>query len=199
MPSRASILTGKYSHKNGVYTLKDSLDPKQQNVAKLLTSAGYQTGIIGKWHLKSQPSGFLYWNILPGQGRYFNPVLKEKENGSTTHEGFSTDIITDLSLDWLDKRDQNKPFFLMCHFKAPHEPWEYPKRLKNYLKDVDIPEPESLWEDKSHRSDGSREYGFTIDTMAERIGRKNYHSEGQIDLTGKTKKQRKEKPPIRFL
>lgn len=188
-PSRASIITGKYSHLNGVYTLQDALDPEQQNVAKLLSQVGYQTAMIGKWHLKTEPSGFDYWNVLPGQGRYFNPVLKEKDTGEHTLQGHSTDLITDLSIDWLKKRQQEKPFFLMCHYKAPHEPWEYPKRLKNYLADVEIPEPESLWEDKSHRSDGSREYGFTIETMAERQTKKKYHSEPPLDITGKSPKQ----------
>jgi arylsulfatase A-like enzyme len=188
-PSRASILTGKYSHLNGVYTLQDALDPQQQKVAKFLGQAGYQTAMIGKWHLKTEPSGFDYWNVLPGQGRYFNPVLKEKGTGEHTYEGHSTDLITNFSIDWLAKRKVSKPFFLMCHFKAPHEPWEYPKRLKDYLADVEIPEPESLWEDKTHRSDGSREYGFTLETMAERQTKKKYHSETPLDKTGKSAKE----------
>ena len=119
-PSRASILTGKYSHLNGVYTLQDALDPDQQNVAKLLSQAGYQTAMIGKWHLKSEPSGFDYWNVLPGQGRYFNPILKEKDTGEKTYKGHSTDLITNFSIDWMKNRQESKPFFLMCHYKAPH-------------------------------------------------------------------------------
>jgi arylsulfatase A-like enzyme len=199
VPSRASILTGQYSHKNNVYTLSDTLDPKHPNVAKDLQKNGYQTAMIGKWHLKKDPSGFDYWNILPGQGRYQNPILKEIGKEQTVHQGYSTDVITNLSLDWISNRDKDKPFFLMCHFKAPHEPWGYPKRLIDYLTDQEIPEPESLWEDKSHRSEGSREYGFTIDTMAERQTKKNYHHEGPIDFTGLNDKEKRKKAYQIFL
>ena len=114
VPSRASILTGQYSHKNQVYTLSDALDPKEINVAKLIRESGYQTALIGKWHLKKQPSGFDYFNVLPGQGRYNNPLLKDKANwqdgnkGGTEYIGFSTDVIMDQSLKWLDQRDKDK-------------------------------------------------------------------------------------------
>ncbi len=199
VPSRATILTGQYSHVNGVYTLRDELDPNRQNVAKLLQKAGYQTAIIGKWHLKMEPSGFDYWNILPGQGKYFNPVLKEKGGFQKIYKGHSTDIISNLTIDWLGGRKKDKPFFLMCHFKAPHEPWEYPKRLKDYLSDVEIPEPESLWEDMSHRSDGSKEYGFTIETMAKRMSRKNYHTETPLDTTGLNKTEIRKTAYQKFL
>ena len=198
VPSRASILTGEYSHVNGVYTLSDRLDPRRQNVAKLLRSAGYQTAMIGKWHLKEEPSGFDYWNVLPGQGRYHNPVLKEKGTGSKTHEGYCTDVITDLSLDWLGNRDTKEPFFLMCHYKASHEPWHYAERHADLYRDVDIPEPPSLWEDKSHRSDGSREYGFSISTMVSRMER-DKHPTGPLDTTGMDETQKKRAGYQKFL
>jgi len=169
-PSRASILTGQYSHRNGVYTLRDRLDPAAPNVAKALQRAGYQTAVIGKWHLKTEPAGFDYWNVLPGQGRYVNPQMKEVGGETHTYQGFSTDVITDLTLTWLkERRDPDRPFCLMTHFKACHEPFAYPERNADLLADVPIPEPESLFEDKRHRSPGSREYGFTIDTMAKRL------------------------------
>jgi len=199
VPSRATVLTGQYSHINDVYTLRDELDPKRPNVAKHLQQAGYQTAIIGKWHLKTEPSGFDYWNVLPGQGKYFNPVLKEKGGSQKTHKGHSTDIVTNLTLDWLNRREKDKPFFLMCHFKAPHEPWEYPKRLKNYLSVAEIPEPESLWEDKSHRSDGSKDYGFTIETMAKRMSRKKYHTETPLDTTDLNKTEIRKSAYQKFL
>ncbi len=162
-PSRATILTGKYSQKNGVYTLADEFDGSQPHVAKMLKEAGYQTAIIGKWHLKSEPTGFDYWNVLPGQGRYHDPELKEiGGSGLKVHEGYSSDVIAGLSMDWLKKRDKNRPFFLMCHFKAPHGLWEPAKRFENLYNDVDIPEPASLWEDKSHRSEATRTHGSTI-------------------------------------
>lgn len=169
-PSRASILTGQYSHRNGVYQLNEPLDPTLPNVAKELRNAGYTTAIIGKWHLRSDPSGFDYWQILPGQGRYFDPEMLEIGGNQYVHEGYSADVITDLSLHWLEEmRDEDRPFSLMVHFKAVHEPFEYASRHAPLYEDVKIPEPQSLWEDKSHRSSGSREYGFTIEDMAGRL------------------------------
>jgi arylsulfatase A-like enzyme len=154
VPSRASILTGQYSHgsANEVYMLRDKVNPENQNVAKLMKSNGYQTAIIGKWHLKTKPSGFDYFKVLPGQGRYHDPLLKSEEGwvdgyeGGVAHKGFSTDVITDLTIDWLKNRDDNKPFMMMCHFKATHEPFDYPDRFKDLYKDVEIPEPASLYD-----------------------------------------------------
>jgi arylsulfatase A-like enzyme len=150
VPSRASILTGQYSHKNQVYTLTDALHPDQPNVAKILSKSGYQTALVGKWHLKKQPSGFDYFNVLPGQGRYNNPLLKDINNwkdgnkGGKVYEGFSSDVIMDESIKWLDRRDKDKPFMLMTHFKATHEPFDYPDRFKDLFKGENLPEPESL-------------------------------------------------------
>jgi len=159
-------MTGQHSHINGVYALGYGFDAKRSNVAKLLQSAGYLTAIIGKWHLKTQPSGFDYYNVLPGQGVYFNPRFKEigKEwqdgkEGGEKHEGYVTDITTDLSLNWLKNRNRNKPFFLMYHHKAPHGPWQCDQKHEHLYNDVEMPEPASLWEDKSHRSQGSKNYG----------------------------------------
>jgi len=148
-PSRASIMTGQYSHQNGVYTLSEALEPDSMNIAKMLQSNGYQTAIIGKWHLKKQPSGFDHFNVLPGQGRYHNPILKTSANweeGGKTYEGFSSDVIGDLSIDWLQQRSEEKPFFLMTHFKATHEPFDYPARHQSLLAEVELPEPSSLYD-----------------------------------------------------
>ena len=154
-PSRASIMTGQYSHKNGVYTLDNSLNTAHPNVAKELQAAGYQTAIIGKWHLGSEPTGFDHYNVLPGQGRYKNPEFIEKGNwqqGSggnhvlTVHTGHSTDVITDETLQYLRTRDKSKPFFVKCHFKAPHDPWEPADRFKELLKDVVVPEPDNMFD-----------------------------------------------------
>ncbi len=146
VPSRGTILTGEYSHRNGVYTLADAIDTERETVARILQRNGYQTAIFGKWHLKSQPQGFDAFNVLPGQGRYQDPVLRNAENWpeGTQYEGFSSDVITDQSLEWLKQRDSDKPFFLMHHFKATHEPFNYPERFKDLYKDVEMPEPESL-------------------------------------------------------
>jgi len=161
-PSRAAILTGQYSHTNGVKTLADSLDRNKDNVAKQLQSAGYQTAIVGKWHLKTEPSGFDYYNVLPNQGEYFDPKLKEVgkkwqngKKGGEVHSGYVTDVITDVSLNWLskrneNKRDENKPFMLMINHKAPHGLWQPAKRHENFLADVKIPEPDSLYNRGKH-------------------------------------------------
>src|SRR2546425_6945168 len=111
-PSRAAILTGKYSHINGV-TVFNRFDGSQPTVAKTLQKAGYHTGMIGKWHLQSDPTGFDYWNILPGQGVYHDPDFIELGHRKKI-PGYVTDIITDLSIDFLKKRPKDKPFFLMC-------------------------------------------------------------------------------------
>ncbi len=150
VPSRAAILTGQYSNKNGVYTLNDALDPDSLNIAKILQEKGYKTALIGKWHLKKEPSGFDYYNVLHDQGRYWDPILRTRENFNKeakewdVHKGFSTDVITDLSLSWLDSIDKKEPFLLMCHFKATHEPFDYPERFDDLYKDITIPEPENL-------------------------------------------------------
>ena len=150
-PSRGVILTGQYSHITGVKTLADGLDPARQNVAKLLKSSGYQTGMVGKWHLKNDPSGFDYWNILPGQGLYHDPVMIEAGR-KQKHTGYATDIITDFSLDFLKRRDRNKPFFLMCHHKAPHRPWQPDRKHANMYEADTIPEPFNLYDHYEHRS-----------------------------------------------
>jgi arylsulfatase A-like enzyme len=150
-PSRAVILTGQYSHLNGVKTLNDALDPERQNVAKLLQGAGYQTAMVGKWHLQKDPSGFDYWNILPGQGVYHDPVFIEMGKRSK-RTGYCTDLIADYSLDWLKRRDPKKPFYLMCHHKAPHRPWQPDEKHAHMYDGADVPEPFNLFDHYENRS-----------------------------------------------
>lgn len=143
-PSRAAILAGTYNHVNGVTTLDTPIDNRQPNVAKHLRSGGYQTAIVGKWHLGEgkahEPTGFDFWSVLPGQGEYFDPYMIEMGTEIEV-AGYATDIITDKSIDWLDRRDPSKPFFLMCHHKAPHREWEpHPKNRELYQDDIAIPE-----------------------------------------------------------
>ena len=156
-PSRASILTGQYSHTNGVKTLVDRLDRKKDNLAKRLQSAGYQTAIVGKWHLKTEPAGFDYYNVLPNQGKYVDPKLKEigqswqnGHKGGNVHQGYVTDVITDVSLNWLNKRKTDQPFMLMINHKAPHGPWLPAKRHQKLFSELKIPEPVSLYKRGSH-------------------------------------------------
>ncbi len=160
-PSRAVILTGKYSHINGVTDNLTKFDASQQTFTKLLQKAGYETAMIGKWHLKSWPTGFDYWKILPGQGDYYNP--KFNEMGDTKrHIGYVTDLITDFALDWLKKRNSGKPFCLMYHHKAPHREWEPNLKHLTLYDDVEIPEPDTFNDDYSTRSDAAREQEMTI-------------------------------------
>ena len=160
-PSRACILTGKYSHINGVPVF-NHFDGSQPTLAKYLQTAGYHTGMIGKWHLGSDPTGFDYWNILPGQGVYHDPVLIEMGSARNT-PGYVTDIITDLSLDFIKNRPKDKPFFLMCHHKAPHRPWEPDEKHRKQFENVEIPEPDTFNDDYSGRSDAAREATMRID------------------------------------
>lgn len=171
VPSRASILTGQYSHINGVRELSDKLDPEADNVAKHLQRSGYETAIIGKWHLKMQPAGFDYYNVLRGQGRYNNPILYELgrdfKSGGREHKGHSTDVITDLSLDWLRNRNApEKPFCLMCHFKAVHEPFYSHDRYRDLYAGQEFPEPEDLFWPESPQ--GKRFDGWPLEILAER-------------------------------
>jgi len=167
-PSRAVILTGKYSHINGVIDNRKTFDGSQQTFPKLLQRGGYETAIIGKWHLESDPTGFDYWNVLPGQGTYYNPVMIEMGQRKK-YTGYTTDIITDHCLKWLKKHKGNKPFLLMYHHKAPHRDWEPgPKQLTMY-DDVTIPEPETLFDDYSNLGKAARQQDMTIEkTMNKR-------------------------------
>jgi arylsulfatase A-like enzyme len=149
-PSRAAILTGKYSHLNGV-TVFNRFDGRQPHLAKYLQQAGYQTAIIGKWHLFSDPTGFDYWNVLPGQGRYLDPILIEMGK-SNVYKGYVSDIIVDLSLDWLKKRDPTRPFCLMSQPKAPHRQWTPPAKYTNLYDGIEIPEPATFNDDYRGRS-----------------------------------------------
>jgi arylsulfatase A-like enzyme len=160
-PSRASILTGKYSHRNGV-TVFNRFDGSQWTVAKELQRAGYYTGMIGKWHLFSDPTGFDYWNILPGQGKYHDPDFIE--NGQRRKcAGYVTDLITDSAIEFLKQRPRDKPFFLMCHHKAPHRRWEPDAKHEHLFDNEDIPEPATFHDDYATRSDAAREATMRID------------------------------------
>ena len=144
-PSRATLLTGQYAHLNGVPVF-NRFDGSRDNVAKHLQNVGYHTGIVGKWHLGSDPTGFDRWIVLPGQGQYWNPTFLipgQKLN----IEGHCTEITGDLGIEWLKTRPQDKPFFLMLHHKAPHRPWDPDLRNQAIFKDRVIPEPETLWDD----------------------------------------------------
>jgi len=149
-PSRAVILTGKFSHLNGVQGNSQVFDGNQQTFPKILQQHGYQTAMIGKWHLKSPPTGFDYWNVLPGQGDYYNPDFI-KLGKDTTYHGYVTDVITDLSLDWLDNRDEKRPFCLMMHHKAPHRSWMPALKNLELFNEKDFPLPGNFYDDYKGR------------------------------------------------
>ncbi|MBN1387564.1 MAG: sulfatase [Bacteroidales bacterium] len=161
-PSRASIITGQYPQTNGVLDLTGSVPLERQYLPEEMRKLGYQTAMIGKWHLKEEPGAFDYYNVLPGQGRYYDPTTRESSkkgkwpNNTVEHSGHSSDVLTDLSLKWLRNRDRSKPFFLMHHFKAPHDHFQNAERYDSYLENVDIPEPESLYKPGNHGSISTR-------------------------------------------
>ena len=160
-PSRACIITGKYSHKNGVPVF-NLFDGSQPTAPKYLQKAGYYTGVIGKWHLGGEPTGFDSWTILPGQGVYHNPVFWDA-SGEHEMKGYVTDIITDLAIDFIKKRPKDRPFFLMCHHKAPHRPWSPDDKHFALYDEGDIPEPATLRDDYTTRTDAAREATMRID------------------------------------
>jgi len=172
VPSRATMITGKYSHKNGARTLNNGITPENQTVAHLMKAAGYETAVIGKWHLKHEPAPFDYYYVLPGQGSYFNPIFRvrgpKKWPNNTVRVArydcvHSSDAITTASLKWLKSRKQkDKPFFLMHHYKAPHDNFENAERYDWLYEDIDIPEPDSLRNRGAHGPLGAAAYGTSV-------------------------------------
>ncbi len=183
-PCRAVVLTGKYSHVNGVTDNVKTFDGSQQTFPKLLQQAGYETAMIGKWHLKTDPTGFDYWNILPGQGLYYNPVTIEMGQRKQ-HIGYVTDIITDQCLAWLKQRTTDKPFCLMFHHKAPHREWEPgPDHLTLY-DGVTLPEPDTLFDDYAARGRAAKEQDMTI---AKTMNKRDLKFVAPTNLTPEQKK-----------
>lgn len=176
-PSRATLMTGQYSHINGVTTLNGAIEPARQHLANLIGDAGYETAMIGKWHLKEEPAAFDYYAVLPGQGSYFNPILRvdgkgDWPNNVVRYAGYdskhSSDVVTDLSLEWLKQRDSAKPFFLMHHFKAPHDNFENAERYDWLYEDDEIPEPTSLRYQPEHGSEATATAGTSVSKRNER-------------------------------
>ena len=166
-PARAVVLTGKYSHRNGVTHLNQMFDGSQPTFPKLLQAAGYQTSLFGKWHLLSQPTGFDHYCVMKMQGRVDNPIVFEPQHkwipwspqdqksfnqGGRQLVGYNNDAITDEALNWLENRDQSKPFCILLHPKPPHAPYKPAARYEDFLKDVTIPEPATLLDDYAGRT-----------------------------------------------
>ncbi len=159
-PSRATLLTGTYSHINGVRTLDEEFDATQPTFPAQLHDAGYQTAVIGKWHLghggTHDPRGFDHWSVLRRQGTYENPEFLGP-HGSQVHEGYVTELITDQASVWLADRDRDRPFFLLVAHKAPHRPWISDAAHAHLYRDAEIGEPDNLLDDYAHRSRAARD------------------------------------------
>lgn len=151
-PARATLLTGQHSHKNGQIDNIVRFDSSKITMPKLLQAAGYQTAIVGKWHLKSYPTGFDYWKILPGQGLYFEPRFINMDGDTSTYHGYATDVITNEAIDWLNDRDKQKPFLLLLHHKAPHRYFFAPLKYIQQFHNKTFPEPSTLFIDTVGRS-----------------------------------------------
>ncbi len=177
-PSRAVMLTGKHSHINGHRDNTQVFDGSQVTFPKLLQKAGYQTAMIGKWHLESDPTGFDYWNILPGQGDYYNPDFIEMGKKSRV-EGYVTNLITDFSLDWLKNRNQEKPFCLLLHHKAPHRCWMPDTAYLDMYNDVKFPLPENFYDDYEGRQ-AAAEQRMHMKNFCPVNDLKMYDKEGEI-------------------
>jgi len=163
-PSRATVMTGLHSHANGVMTIPGQLPISKDmwTYPQGLRDAGYQSYLVGKWHLDKSKPTFDSWLILPGQGEYFDPNFRSSDGKVVQTKGYVSDIIADNAIDWLKKRDPSKPFFLAVHNKAPHRPWEPSPRYANWLDDVEIPEPDTLFDDYSTRESPASEQQMSI-------------------------------------
>lgn len=163
-PSRATLLTGLYSHKHGQKTLTKGF--KEDNVVfpELLQQAGYQTAIVGKWHLKTEPRGFDYYKILEDQGEYYNPEFRTKETSGEyiREEGYATTLITDHAIEWLDHRDSSKPFCLLVHHKAPHRNWMPEEKYLELYEELEFPYPETFFDDYSTRGEAAKSQEMKI-------------------------------------
>jgi len=184
-PSRAAILTGQYAHLNGVPVF-NRFDSARDTVAKRLQQGGYYTGMVGKWHLGSDPAGFDRWEIFPGQGAYFDPILYTATGEKTYTGGYATDVVTDIAIDFLKTRPAARPFFLMLHHKAPHRPWEPDATHRAQFANRWIPEPETLWDSYATRTDALRE---NQQRVADDLTRRDLKLEPPADLAGAERTQ----------
>jgi len=184
-PSRATLLTGQYSHLNGVPVF-NRFDGTRDTVAKHLQAGGYHTGVIGKWHLGSDPTGFDRWIVLTGQGEYWNPTFLVPGHRKLTIEGHCTDITTDLGIEWLKTRPKDKPFFLMLNQKAPHRSWEPDKRNQALFKDKVFPEPDTFWDDYATRPAA---LPANKQRVVDDLNRRDLKLEPPADLEGKARRR----------
>lgn len=181
-PSRASIITGQYSQTNSVLDLEGVLPEAKQYLPQEMNRLGYQTAVVGKWHLTNEPLAFDYYAVLPGQGKYFDPSFRVQGDKSWPYniinkKGHSTDVITELTIEWLEnKRDRSKPFFLSLHYKAPHDMFKFAPRYKDYLEYTFLPEPVSLYYNANNGSIATRGINDSlIHIIGASVSKRNTH------------------------
>lgn len=151
-PSRACMLTGKHSHINGFTNNEHGIfDGSQQTMPKLLQASGYQTALIGKWHLVSEPTGFDHWDILIGQGEYYNPVFHHQDGSKSVEQGYCTNVITDKAINWMEQRDKDRPFILFVHHKACHRNWLPEIKYLREYEDQTFEKPANFWDNYEGR------------------------------------------------
>ncbi|MDR2775162.1 MAG: sulfatase [Tannerella sp.] len=163
-PSRACLMTGLYSHQNGQRQLGKGIDTTKVFISELLQAAGYRTAVIGKWHMQCEPKGFDYYQVLNGQGDYYNPAFKSKTSGGQyiAEEGYATKLITDHAVEFLENRDPDKPFALFVHHKAPHRNWMPEGKYLDLYEDVEFPLPETFYDDYATRCDAARSQEMSV-------------------------------------
>jgi arylsulfatase A-like enzyme len=188
-PSRATVLTGKHSHLNGV-TAWQTFDGSQYTFPKSLQKSGYHTALFGKWHLESKPTGFDEWMVHPGQGNYYNPDFITP-TGNKRIPGYATDISTDLSLDFIKRhKDDGKPFLVMCQYKAPHRTWQPAQETLGAHAGENIPEPDSLFDDYAGRSGPAAKHKMGIDKHMRMDYDLKYPTEKSYELKRMTPEQK---------
>lgn len=170
-PSRACLMTGLYSHQNGQRQLAEGIDTTKTFFSEMLQDAGYETAVVGKWHMSCTPKGFDYYHVLNNQGQYYNPTFASTGNyGDYKQEmGYATDLITDHAIEYLDHRDQNKPFCLLVHHKAPHRIWMPNTKYVSKYANVDFPLPETFWDDYESRGSAASTQKMSIDKYMEMV------------------------------
>ncbi len=172
-PSRASIISGQYSHVTGALNLGCELKPNAPSYIRELTNNGYETCVVGKWHMKQFPRGTTDYAVTVGQGSYFNPTLHRPNGKREKYQGYYADLYTDWALKWLKQRDKTKPFYLSLHFKGPHEYFDYPERWAKLHEGVKLPEPPSLHEDITKTSPLLKGKHFSV--MYDEEGPKSFY------------------------